>query len=34
MLKAQLFPLKKVKLKLYLNLKDTPCVLPKGNPAG
>ena len=24
----------KVKLKMYLNLKDKACVIPKGNPAG
>jgi hypothetical protein len=31
---SPIIPTEKVKLKLYLNLKDTPCVLPKGNPAG
>ncbi len=29
-----ILPAEKVKLKLYLNLEDKACVLPKGNPAG
>ena len=29
-----ILPTEKVKLKMYLNLEDKACVIPKGNPAG
>lgn len=31
---TSILPTEKVKLKLYLNLEDKTCVIPKGNPAG
>lgn len=31
---SSILPTEKVKLKLYINLEDKPCVIPKGSPAG
>jgi hypothetical protein len=31
---SPILPTEKVKLKIYLDLKNTACTLPKGNPAG
>lgn len=31
---TSILPTEKVKLKLYLNLEDKACVIPKGNPSG
>lgn len=31
---SPILPTEKVTLKIYLDLKDKPCAIPKGNPAG
>jgi hypothetical protein len=31
---TSILPTEKVQLKLYINLEDKACVIPKGNPAG
>ena len=31
---SPIIPLEKVKLQMYLDLKDKACAIPKGNPAG